>query len=71
MSSTITITPSPAPAPTPAPSPAPATAATDARKAVEDEAKAHINTIWQKLENAAEWPVEKLESLISDLKKHL
>lgn len=45
--------------------------ATALRKAVEIDAKSHINAIWQKLENAAEWPLDKLEALIADLKKHL
>ena len=47
------------------------TAATDVRKEAENTAKAHMNSIWQKLENAAEWPVDKIEALISDLKKHI
>lgn len=43
-------------------------AVTDLRKASENEVKDHINTIWHTIEN---WPHEKLEALISDLKKHL
>jgi hypothetical protein len=47
------------------------TATTAARKLAENEAKSHINTIWQRLENAAEWPIKKIEALIADLKKHV
>ena len=46
-------------------------AATDTRKAVENTAKQHINSIWQKLENAVEWPIERLDVLIKDLEKHV
>lgn len=42
-------------------------AVTDLRKASENEAKQHINTIWQNIEV---WTHEKLEELIADLKKY-
>jgi hypothetical protein len=45
--------------------------AVNLRKAVEIDAKSHINKIWHDIDNTAKWPVHKLQALITDLKKHL
>ncbi len=41
------------------------------RKDAENLAKKHINTIWQSIEDVVLWPIEKIEALIEDLKKHV
>lgn len=43
-------------------------AAKDLRKEAENDAKQHINSIWQRIET---WTHEQIMSLIFDLKKHL